>query len=270
MHGGAPSALLAHAIEQTEPGGGAARDAADDRVPRRRADRPRRGRHSLAKPGGAFRSSTRRLTPAVVGLPGARGAPAARRHARRRGRCRRLVDQSRCPAPEQASHGRSSSRATRGSSIPTRARSRSSAASSARATRSPGSACAASCCRASRRRRSPVPARPRTSRNGLSWILPFEDWLFVNTELTVHLHREPVGEWIGLDAQTNVGGAPGSALRAASCTTATGASGPARRRCSCSAAERLAPQPGQRCRRSLSRRRFARGRARAEDCRPWP
>jgi hypothetical protein len=38
--------------------------------------------------------------------------------------------------------------------------------------------------------------------NGLSWILPFDEWLFVNTELTVHLHREPHGEWIGLDART--------------------------------------------------------------------
>ena len=38
--------------------------------------------------------------------------------------------------------------------------------------------------------------------NGLSWILPIGDWLFVNTELTIHLHREPAGEWIGLDART--------------------------------------------------------------------
>lgn len=38
--------------------------------------------------------------------------------------------------------------------------------------------------------------------NGLSWILPIEDWVFVNTDLTVHLHREPDGEWIGLDART--------------------------------------------------------------------
>jgi acyl-coenzyme A thioesterase PaaI-like protein len=41
--------------------------------------------------------------------------------------------------------------------------------------------------------------------NGLSWILPFDEWLFVNTELTVHLHREPEGEWIGLDARTLTG-----------------------------------------------------------------
>jgi hypothetical protein len=39
--------------------------------------------------------------------------------------------------------------------------------------------------------------------NGLSWILPFRRWLFVNTELTIHLRREPEGEWIGLDARSS-------------------------------------------------------------------
>jgi hypothetical protein len=39
--------------------------------------------------------------------------------------------------------------------------------------------------------------------NGLSWILPWRDWLFVNTELTIHLAREARGEWIGLDARTS-------------------------------------------------------------------
>lgn len=38
--------------------------------------------------------------------------------------------------------------------------------------------------------------------NGLSAVLPLDEWLFVNTELTVHLHRHPQGEWIGLDART--------------------------------------------------------------------
>lgn len=38
--------------------------------------------------------------------------------------------------------------------------------------------------------------------NGLSAVLPIEQWLFVNTELTVHLHRPPQGAWIGLDART--------------------------------------------------------------------
>jgi hypothetical protein len=39
--------------------------------------------------------------------------------------------------------------------------------------------------------------------NGLSWILPFRRWLFVNTELTIHLRREPEGGWIGVDARTS-------------------------------------------------------------------
>ena len=39
--------------------------------------------------------------------------------------------------------------------------------------------------------------------NGLSWILPWREWLFVNTELTIHLAREPRGEWIGVDARTS-------------------------------------------------------------------
>ncbi len=39
--------------------------------------------------------------------------------------------------------------------------------------------------------------------NGLSWILPWHAWLFVNTELTIHLSREARGEWIGVDARTS-------------------------------------------------------------------
>lgn len=38
--------------------------------------------------------------------------------------------------------------------------------------------------------------------NGVSWVLPFEHWIFLNPDLTVHLARPPVGEWIGLDART--------------------------------------------------------------------
>jgi hypothetical protein len=40
--------------------------------------------------------------------------------------------------------------------------------------------------------------------NGVSRVLDFESHLFVNTDLTVHLHREPVGEWVLLDARTRV------------------------------------------------------------------
>jgi hypothetical protein len=38
--------------------------------------------------------------------------------------------------------------------------------------------------------------------NGVSAALPFERYLFINADLTIHLHRHPVGEWIGLDART--------------------------------------------------------------------
>ncbi len=40
--------------------------------------------------------------------------------------------------------------------------------------------------------------------NGISHALPFEEFLFVNCDLTIHLHREPAGEWVGLDARTDV------------------------------------------------------------------
>ena len=38
--------------------------------------------------------------------------------------------------------------------------------------------------------------------NGISRVVDFERYLFVNTDLTVHVHREPEGEWVLLDART--------------------------------------------------------------------
>jgi Thioesterase-like superfamily len=38
--------------------------------------------------------------------------------------------------------------------------------------------------------------------NGVSSELPFEEYLFINADLTIHLWRKPEGEWIGLDAHT--------------------------------------------------------------------
>ena len=43
--------------------------------------------------------------------------------------------------------------------------------------------------------------------NGISWALDPRAWLFVNTELTVHLAREPAGDWIALAARTDFGDA---------------------------------------------------------------
>jgi hypothetical protein len=42
------------------------------------------------------------------------------------------------------------------------------------------------------------------SGNGASWELDISRWLFINPELTVHLHRDPVGEWVCLDAETAI------------------------------------------------------------------
>jgi hypothetical protein len=42
------------------------------------------------------------------------------------------------------------------------------------------------------------------SGNGASWELDITRWHFINPEVTVHLHREPEGEWICLDAQTAI------------------------------------------------------------------
>jgi hypothetical protein len=44
--------------------------------------------------------------------------------------------------------------------------------------------------------------------NGISAALPFDRYLFINADLTIHLQRPPRGEWIGLDARTllHVGG----------------------------------------------------------------
>ncbi len=40
--------------------------------------------------------------------------------------------------------------------------------------------------------------------NGVSWTLPATDWVFINPDLTLTLHRLPVGEHIGVDAVTRV------------------------------------------------------------------
>lgn len=46
------------------------------------------------------------------------------------------------------------------------------------------------------------------SASGVSAALDVRRWTFLNTELTVHVLRPPVGEWVCLDAETTLG--PGS------------------------------------------------------------
>jgi hypothetical protein len=43
------------------------------------------------------------------------------------------------------------------------------------------------------------------SGNGLSNRMDPRKWLFINTDLTVHVYREPVGEWIAMAAATAIG-----------------------------------------------------------------
>lgn len=38
--------------------------------------------------------------------------------------------------------------------------------------------------------------------NGASSVLPWDRWTFINADLTITLAREPVGEWVLLDAET--------------------------------------------------------------------
>ena len=40
--------------------------------------------------------------------------------------------------------------------------------------------------------------------NGVSRIVDFEQLLFINPDLTIHLHRLPEGEWVCLDARTRI------------------------------------------------------------------
>ncbi|MGZ3146776.1 thioesterase family protein [Lentzea chajnantorensis] len=43
------------------------------------------------------------------------------------------------------------------------------------------------------------------SSSGVSSRVDIRKWYAINTDLTVHLHRRPVGEWVGLDARTTIG-----------------------------------------------------------------
>lgn len=40
--------------------------------------------------------------------------------------------------------------------------------------------------------------------NGISSELRFDQYLFINADLTIHLRREPQGEWAGIDARTSL------------------------------------------------------------------
>ena len=57
--------------------------------------------------------------------------------------------------------------------------------------------------------------------NGASTLLPFKAWTFLNADLTISLARDPVGEWILLDAETWLG-PDGSGIAFANLADTTG------------------------------------------------
>lgn len=40
--------------------------------------------------------------------------------------------------------------------------------------------------------------------NGISGVLNFFEWIYINPDLTVHLNRLPAGEWVCLEAETTI------------------------------------------------------------------
>jgi hypothetical protein len=41
--------------------------------------------------------------------------------------------------------------------------------------------------------------------SGVSWQLPWDEYQFPNVDLSMHLERQPVGDWMAMDAVTRVG-----------------------------------------------------------------
>ena len=52
--------------------------------------------------------------------------------------------------------------------------------------------------------------------NGISSELDFRQHIFINPDLTVYLHREPIGEWVLLEAETHIAAGTGVAQSALS------------------------------------------------------
>lgn len=78
--------------------------------------------------------------------------------------------------------------------------------------------------------------------NGVGARLDPRDWIFLNTDLTIHLFEEPVGEWFGIEAETSVG-RDGIGMSAA---TLHGESGPIGRIAQTLLVERRTPDPAGR------------------------
>ena len=68
----------------------------------------------------------------------------------------------------------------------------------------PGFACAARSWPARRPRACSTSPRPGDFGNGISATLSWDEYLFINPDLTLYIEREPVGEWICLESETRI------------------------------------------------------------------
>ena len=112
------------------------------------------------------------------------------------------------PRPPDPSGGRENDFRARPSpacSLPTRSRSGSSPGPfTAADRRPPGFACGSRSSTARSLPRSSGSRPPADFGNGISSPLSWEEYLFINPDLTLYVEREPVGEWIGLAATTTI------------------------------------------------------------------
>ena len=60
--------------------------------------------------------------------------------------------------------------------------------------------------------------------SGISHVVDWKTWVFINVELGIHLERQPEGEWMAMDAVTRLGPTGPVCARACSPMSA-GASG---------------------------------------------
>ena len=250
QHAGPPAALIGREIERLE-------DAAEFQVGRITFEilrpvpigaAPRRGQDRAARAAGAAGRGdpARRATASCDAGPGLADphraarrcpptSPTRRAAARPRGRARSRISSP--PARRSATTRRWSG-------------ARSAAASSSRAR--PRSGCGSA---PAGRGEEPSPLQ-RTLviadvGNGISAVLDWRRYLFINVDLTVHLERMPEGEWVCVDAVTRPAPERRRQRRVGALRPrAGGSAAPSRRCCSPSASGRQRSVPGRDRRRS--------------------
>ena len=203
QHGGAPAALLAREIERVTPGRGHARRAHHLRVPGPVPLLPLEADAWIQRPGARLPDRRGGAAPAGEGGRPRAGRPACaarrrasrtRRSARPRRRCEGRARRVPSPFPAQATGRAFTAPGWTSASRAARLRHRACARLvSLRASAGRGRARRARCSAWSRLPTSATASAGSSTSTGTSSS---------NTDLTVHLHRDAVGEWVLIDAAT--------------------------------------------------------------------